>query len=364
MASIVKTTFQLKRGMAATWIKLNPILAVGEPGYEIDTGALKIGNGKDHWLDLPYLSISESGEILASVQKDIIDIKKQLGGEESTEDSITARLARIEQDYLTSKHLEEIETLVTTVSSEAAQKAIDRILGEKVNADFDTLQEVAEWIAADTTNSAALINRLTAIEKKVETLTPGNVPTNTQDYEIFSRPAGSMVDYRDKEIRLFCAENTQWEFQTSGENADPNSYYVGFKAYAPSDDVVSFKEDLGEVITDPTMHSFENNKFAGIDEFGRKYSIVWLPVAAYDGSTGSWKYWGANSKTSKYIGWYYTVEWYNAAGQKVDTDSIRINLTNEKCHNNIEPYYMGSIDISRLVQGEDDVLILNGGEID
>lgn len=46
----------------------------------------------------------------------------------------------------------------------AKQEAIDAILGENVSADFDTLQEVAAWIQSDTTDSAELINRVTAIE--------------------------------------------------------------------------------------------------------------------------------------------------------------------------------------------------------
>lgn len=52
---IIKTTFQLRRGLAATWVKDNPVLAYGEPGFEKDTNKLKIGNGTDAWNDLPYL---------------------------------------------------------------------------------------------------------------------------------------------------------------------------------------------------------------------------------------------------------------------------------------------------------------------
>lgn len=48
--------------------------------------------------------------------------------------------------------------------AKAKQEAIEAVLGENVNADFDTLQEVATWIQNDTTNSTELINRVTAIE--------------------------------------------------------------------------------------------------------------------------------------------------------------------------------------------------------
>lgn len=46
----------------------------------------------------------------------------------------------------------------------AKQEAIDAILGGSVDADFDTLKEVADWIASDTTGSAALVTRVTTLE--------------------------------------------------------------------------------------------------------------------------------------------------------------------------------------------------------
>ena len=51
---VIRTTFQLKRGTAARWRELNPVLRQGEPGFEYDTGKLKIGNGLDAYMDLPY----------------------------------------------------------------------------------------------------------------------------------------------------------------------------------------------------------------------------------------------------------------------------------------------------------------------
>lgn len=178
-------------------------------------------------------------------------------------------------------------------------------------------------------------------------------------YEVTSKPAGTLVDVSDEEIRVMCPADTDWQLQNSGENANPNMYYIGLKAYAPDDSIYSFKEDLAEIISDQTMYYFENNEFAGVDKNGRKYSIVWLPVALYDGQ--SWTYYGASSSSKRYIGWYYSVEWYNKDGLKVASDTIRINLSNENCHNIVEPYYMGSINVNKLVQSEDEFLILYGG---
>ena len=57
MAKIIKTTFQVKRGLAADLERVNPILAPGEPVWALDTGVLKVGNNKgDRWNDLPSVS--------------------------------------------------------------------------------------------------------------------------------------------------------------------------------------------------------------------------------------------------------------------------------------------------------------------
>lgn len=163
------------------------------------------------------------------------------------------------------------------------------------------------------------------------------------DYEVSSKPEGTIVNYLGKEIRVMCPANTNWKKQNVGATGNANMYYVGFKAYAPDDSVVNFKEDLAEKINDDTLYSFENNEFAGVDKFGRKYSIVWLPVASYNEDSDSWTYSGSMSAEGKYIGWYYSVEWYDAAGVKVAADTIRINLSNENCHTDIVPYYMSDI---------------------
>lgn len=55
MATVVNTTFKLKRGTEARWAEVNPILAQGEPGFVYDTNRLKIGDGVTHWNDLPYI---------------------------------------------------------------------------------------------------------------------------------------------------------------------------------------------------------------------------------------------------------------------------------------------------------------------
>ena len=158
-------------------------------------------------------------------------------------------------------------------------------------------------------------------------------------YEITNTPVGTVVDYFEKEIRVMCPSNTVFTKQTVGATGNANMYYMGFKAYAP-EGAVSFKEGDKGVIVDE-MFTFDND-FAGTDEYGRNYSIVWLPLASCD-ENGAWSYFGKDSSFNKYLGWTYCVEWYNADGVMMASDIIRINLSNESCHNDVRPYYLAEI---------------------
>lgn len=56
--AVLPTRIQLARYTAAQWASANPVLLQGEPGWEIDSGNLKIGNGTSTWNTLPYFGDS------------------------------------------------------------------------------------------------------------------------------------------------------------------------------------------------------------------------------------------------------------------------------------------------------------------
>lgn len=60
------TQIKLRRNTAAGWTSANPVLEAGEPGFEKDTGRVKIGNGTDNWNTLPYAS-GQWGEITGTL---------------------------------------------------------------------------------------------------------------------------------------------------------------------------------------------------------------------------------------------------------------------------------------------------------
>lgn len=71
---IIKTTFLLRRGTTAAWEEANPVLAYGEPGYEKDTGKLKIGDGDTPWSQLPYVG---DGDSVLEVDNQSIEINEE-----------------------------------------------------------------------------------------------------------------------------------------------------------------------------------------------------------------------------------------------------------------------------------------------
>jgi len=70
MATTQQVTFQLRRGNTTGttgWVQQNPTLAAGEPGFELDTGKLKIGTGTVAWNSLPYVSGSGGSTVSVPV---------------------------------------------------------------------------------------------------------------------------------------------------------------------------------------------------------------------------------------------------------------------------------------------------------
>lgn len=84
----MKSKFYFKRGNAETWAKKNILLGPGEPGFELDTGKLKVGDGVHAWNDLPYLA---ENEIKNEINKYFSDVAYFIGQKESLPDNSAAK---------------------------------------------------------------------------------------------------------------------------------------------------------------------------------------------------------------------------------------------------------------------------------
>lgn len=120
-------------------------------------------------------SVSELGESVGALEASVGEVPEgktivQMITESTYNDTaLIDRIAVIEGDYLTSSD----SSILRTEIASAKQEAIDAILGETINEDFDTLQEIAAWIQSDTTNSADLISRVSSVETKLQTIADG-----------------------------------------------------------------------------------------------------------------------------------------------------------------------------------------------
>lgn len=392
----INTRIVLRNDSLANWeANSHVVLLKGEVGvaYNDDGSArIKLGDGVRSWAELEWFggdtntitnvtenivqemigapADPESGEEATGIFKDVEDLENALGApaDEEAGTEATGIYKDIEdlQDTIGTPADPEAGTEATGVYKEladivnATDAKIDAAVAEKFgeitdNGKVDTVLELINYVEDHGEETAKIVTDITDLQGLV-----GSVPVEDQikallseqklvndelyeavKYEVSSAPAGTLVSYGDSEIRVMCPKDTVFTKQNSGAGADTSAYYIGFKAYAPAN-AVSFKEDLAEIIADPEMYSFEGNDFAGTDKYGRKYSIIWLPVANLQ-EDGTWIYHGSKSSKAKYMGWYYTVEWYDADGKIIESDTVRVNLSNEDCHNNPEPYYMGSI---------------------
>lgn len=225
----------------------------------------------------------------------------------------------------------DVSALEAEIATKANAKDVEAEIAKKANA-----VEVEEKINTAVTDTVATVKAYT--DGKVESAVEAAMSEHlVKRYVIEDVPAGTLVDYFDKEIRIMCPADVEFTKQAVGAGGDTNSYYMTFKTYAPDDSIVGYIEHLNgntdpEVLTDLKT-----------DAYGRKYQPTWLALAKYDEASGTWTYYGNSSSTEKYIGWDYQIDWYDANGIIVKSDIVRINLSNENCHNAIEPYYMGSM---------------------
>ncbi len=231
------------------------------------------------------------------------------------------RLVRNESDF------SELEAVIATKADVAVVEALKAEVATKA-----TAEEVDAKVETAVTDGVASAKSYT--DGKVEAAISEHL---TKKYEIEDAPAGTLVKMNENEIRIMCPHDAEYHLQGVGTGGDSNTYYVTFKTYVFDDNVVGYKEHLGNLVDTEILTDLKT------DEYGRRYQLTWLGVAKYDETAGTWTYYGANSGTERYIGWDYQIDWFDADGVMIASDSIRINLSNENCHSEIKPYYVGGM---------------------
>lgn len=141
---------------------------------------------------------------------------------------------------------------------------------------------------------------------------------------------GMLVNYRDGEIRLN-TQRVEPKKQAVGSTGDANMFYATFRAFAPKGATKVIEGQNGTLETEFST--------LAEDSLGRKYTTIWIALAAYDSASDTWSKWGDNSTIEKYLGWYFHFHWYddNDSENPIAIDKIRIILTNDACHDDLVP---------------------------
>lgn len=218
----------------------------------------------------------------------------------------------------------ELAELESKLSKKVSAEEVDEKLATKAD---------AEKVEAELSTKASVEEVDSKIKQAVQDI---KHPPDSVKYKILDAPIGTLVDYFDKEIRVMCPADAVFAKQSVGTGGDPNCYYVTLKTYAP-DDANGYIEHLGNQVDAEILTDLKT------DEYGRKYQLTWLGIAKYDEASDSWNYYGKNSTTQKYIGWDYQIDFFDDNGVMIESDCVRINLSNEQCHSTVEPYYVSSI---------------------
>lgn len=395
----LNTKIVLRNDSLSNWEQnKSVVLLKGEVGIAFDKDGktlMKIGDGIKTWEELDWFHASEGGisqSALDALSASLEALNAKVGDPSNGETAATGIYGQIaalaESMGLLNKKVDEeipgkLEEKLDEKFEEQFEEKLDLKLDEKLDVKVDekiaifanqitddgkinTVMELIEYVDTHGAETVQLVTNVNKIQALV-----GDIPIQDQialvldnkgyvektacddlyekvKYNISSVPYGTLVNYGENEIRVMCPADTQWTKQNVGNSGNANMYYMAFKAYAP-EGAVSFKEgDRGEIVDE--MFTFDGD-FSGVDKYGRGYSICWLALASYDEANGTWTYFGKNSTVRKYVGWDYVVEWYDADGKMISSDRIRINLSNEDCHNNPEPYYMSNVIKEVVVNG-------------
>lgn len=169
-------TILFKRGTKADLEANTEIIQSGEPVYEIDTGRIKIGDGKTKYVDLQYIGGGGGEEVDALIDK----VNNFLNGADISQEAIDTLLEIQIQHTKLSDSISKLETAQTTHSQKFLDAEKDRALIREQYANADKILSTtcvaentairAEFAAADlniSTNLSNEITRATSAEAQV-----------------------------------------------------------------------------------------------------------------------------------------------------------------------------------------------------
>ena len=201
MAKVYKTTFKLRRGKAAEWSQVNPVLAQGEPAFELDTFKLKIGNGVMSYNELPYIADAaalQSSDSESSIL--FVDSKTlpALGGEDIlyvVKDTGELKIW-VDGKYVNFGGSTNLENYVT-------KDEIQNFVTKEETNNFVTNEQISNYVTNETFTevTAQVTEQVSKIEQNVTNITEVSVEDVTEEDADNAAIAGDI---------LYVRKNGEW----------------------------------------------------------------------------------------------------------------------------------------------------------
>ncbi len=182
---------QIRRDTSVNWTNINPILAQGELGYEIDTNLLKIGDGLTAWTSLPYFSSGGGASGEANTASNIgttgVGVFKDKSGVDLRFKKINAGSAKITVTDDTDNNKIDIDVVTGTGATQVAAGNHNHSgIYEPANANIQS------HISA--TNNPHGVDAEDVGLSNVQNIHYGNIETKTADYTLLSTDNGKWIN--------------------------------------------------------------------------------------------------------------------------------------------------------------------------
>lgn len=119
---MVFAKFLLRRGTTSEWTSSNPILSLGEPGYDTTTGTLKIGDGLTQWLGLtPINNLDQAPDLsgpVTTLQGDVGALETSVDNLETAVGNLQSSTSSISNSMgIAEGEIDTLQGQVSTLSS-------------------------------------------------------------------------------------------------------------------------------------------------------------------------------------------------------------------------------------------------------
>ena len=179
---------QQRRGTAAQWISTNqgngPILAPGEIGFESDNNRFKMGDGINHWVDLPYFSDNEALTDLIGTAPALLntlgELADALGDDPAFFTTVATNLSNHQSDTTNIHGIADTSLLATKSYADTAEA--DAITAAGTAADT----KISNAVAALTKSSVGLgnVDNTSDADKPVSTATQTALNAKASDTDL------------------------------------------------------------------------------------------------------------------------------------------------------------------------------------